>query len=113
MQEQYSYVHGASEKPLIGETIGDHFDNICTRYANRQALIVRHQNVRMTYAQLKEVVDNVACGLRRLGLQAGDRVGIWSPNKLEWVLTQFATGKAGLVQVNLTTSLTTPMPKIV
>ena len=101
MQEQYSYVHGASEKPLIGETIGDHFDNICTRYANRQALIVRHQNVRMTYAQLKEVVDNVACGLRRLGLQAGDRVGIWSPNNLEWVLTQFATAKAGLVQVNI------------
>jgi len=48
MQEQVSYVHGASEKPLIGETIGDHFDNICTRYANRQALIVRHQNVRIS-----------------------------------------------------------------
>lgn len=101
MQEQTSYVHGASDKPLIGQTIGDHFDTICQRHADRPALVVRHQNVRMTYAQLKEAVDNVACGLRRLGLQAGDRVGIWSPNNLEWVLTQFATAKAGLVQVNI------------
>ncbi len=101
MQEQPSYVHGASDKPLIGQTIGDHFDAICRRHADRPALVVRHQNLRMSYGQLQEAVDNVACGLRRLGLQPGDRVGIWSQNNLEWVLTQFATAKAGLVQVNI------------
>ena len=101
MQAQYSYVHGASEQPLIGATIGDHFDAICQQYASREALVVRHQQVRLSYAQLKEAVDNLACGLRRLGLQAGDRIGIWSQNNLEWVLTQFATAKAGLVQVNI------------
>jgi fatty-acyl-CoA synthase len=101
MQAQYSYVHGASNIPLIGETIGDHFDTLCERFAQREALVVRHQNIRMSYAQLKEAVDNLACGLRRLGLRAGDRVGIWSQNNTEWVLTQFATAKAGLVQVNI------------
>lgn len=101
MPEQTSYVHGASAKPLIGETIGDHFDAICRRFSEREALVVRHQNLRMTYGQLKEAVDNVASGLRRLGLQPGDRIGIWSPNNVEWVLTQFATAKAGLIQVNI------------
>ena len=101
MQEQTSYVHGASEKPLIGETIGDHFDAICRRFSERAALVVRHQNQRLTYGQLKEAVDNLACGLRRLGLQPGDRIGIWSQNNVEWVLTQFATAKAGLIQVNI------------
>jgi len=101
MQEQTSYVHGASEKPLIGETIGDHFDTICRRFSERTALVVRHQNQRLTYGQLKEAVDNLACGLRRLGLHPGDRIGIWSQNNVEWVLTQFATAKAGLIQVNI------------
>ncbi len=101
MQEQNSYVHGASEKPLIGETIGDHFDALCRRFSEREALVVRHQNQRMTYGQLQEAVDNLACGLRRLGLQPGDRIGIWSQNNVEWVLTQFATAKAGLIQVNI------------
>lgn len=101
MQEQNSYVHGASEKPLIGETIGDHFDALCRRFSEREALVVRHQNQRMTYGQLQEAVDNLACGLRRLGLEPGDRIGIWSQNNVEWVLTQFATAKAGLVQVNI------------
>ncbi|WP_434514311.1 AMP-binding protein [Dechloromonas sp. ARDL1] len=101
MQEQTSYVHGASEKPLIGETIGDHFDAICRRFSERTALVVRHQNQRLTYGQLQEAVDNLACGLRRLGLHPGDRIGIWSQNNVEWVLTQFATAKAGLIQVNI------------
>ena len=101
MQNPYSYVHGASQQALIGETIGNHFDAICARHAEREALVVRHQNLRMTYGQLKEAVDNLACGLRRLGLKPGDRIGIWSQNNSEWVLTQFATAKAGLVQVNI------------
>ena len=96
-----SYVHGASDAPLIGETIGVHFDRIAARFGERDALIVRHQGVRWTYRELKERVDAVAAGLLALGLEPGQRIGIWSPNNAEWVLTQFATAKAGLILVNI------------
>jgi fatty-acyl-CoA synthase len=96
-----SYVHGASEQPLIGETIGRFFDTACARWAERPALIVRHQRVRFTYAELKQHVDDLAAGLVALGLTPGDRIGIWSPNNTEWVLMQFATAKAGLILVNI------------
>ena len=96
-----SYVHGASDKPLIGSTIGQFFDEVCQRYADNEALVVRHQNVRLSYAAFRQKVDQLACGLMRLGLQPGERIGIWSPNNLEWVLTQFATAKAGLILVNI------------
>ena len=101
MSSQPSYVHGSSDKPLIGQTIGRYFDDACARHGQREALVVRHQNVRLTYAELKLKVDALACGLRRLGLEPGERVGIWSQNNLEWTLTQFATAKAGLVLVNI------------
>ncbi|MCK6376808.1 MAG: AMP-binding protein, partial [Zoogloea sp.] len=96
-----SYVHGASDKPLIGQTIGRYFDEACSRHSSREALVVRHQNVRLTYGELRQKVDALACGLRRLGLQPGERIGIWSQNNVEWALTQFATAKAGLVLVNI------------
>jgi fatty-acyl-CoA synthase len=96
-----SYVHGASDKPLLGSTIGQYFDAICAQYADCEALVVRHQNVRLTYAALRQKVDQLACALMRLGVQPGERIGIWSPNNLEWVLTQFATAKAGLILVNI------------
>ena len=96
-----SYVHGSSDLALIGETIGAHFDRMAARYAERDALIVRHQGVRWTYRELAERVDALAAGLLALGLERGERVGIWSPNNAEWVLTQFATAKAGLILVNI------------
>ena len=96
-----SYVHGASDKQLIGQTIGRFFDEACARHAEREALVVRHQGVRLTYAQLKSRVDALACGLMRLGLAPGERIGIWSQNNMEWALTQFASAKAGLVLVNI------------
>jgi fatty-acyl-CoA synthase len=96
-----SYVHGASDRTLIGETIGRFFDAACARWSQRPALVVRHQGVRLTYGQLKEAVDRLAAGLVSLGLERGERVGIWSPNNAEWVLTQFATAKAGLILVNI------------
>lgn len=96
-----SYVHGASAKALIGLTIGRYFDEACARHAEREALVVRHQNVRLSYAGLKLRVDALACGLMRLGLKPGERIGIWSQNNLEWTLTQFASAKAGLVMVNI------------
>jgi fatty-acyl-CoA synthase len=96
-----SYVHGASGMPLIGETIGVHFDRMAARFAEREALIVRHQQIRWTYRALRQEVDRFAAGLLALGLKRGQRVGIWSPNNAEWVVAQFATAKAGLILVNI------------
>ncbi len=101
MSTELSYVHGASDKQLIGQTIGRFFDASCARHAGQDALVVRHQNIRLSYRELRLKVDALACGLRRLGLEPGDRIGIWSQNNYEWALTQFATAKAGLVLVNI------------
>ena len=87
--------------PLIGETIGANFDRAVARWGDRPALIVRQQGVRWNYRELGEKVDAFAAGLIALGLQPGERVGIWSPNNAEWVITQFATAKAGLILVNI------------
>src|SRR6478735_10589641 len=96
-----SYVHGASATQLIGETIGAFFDQAAERWSDREALVVRHQSIRWTYAELKQQVDAFAAGLLALGLAPGDRVGIWSPNNAQWVVTQLATAKAGLILVNI------------
>ena len=96
-----SYAHGVSTMPLIGDTLGVHFDKAVERWGDCEALVVRHQDMRWTYAELKERVDAVAAGLLALGLEPGDRVGIWSPNNAEWVVTQFATAAAGLILVNI------------
>ncbi|UTH72939.1 AMP-binding protein [Chromobacterium sp. IIBBL 290-4] len=98
---QASYAQGASHQPLLGLSIGRFFDEACERHADRLALRVRHQDIRWSYAELKAQVDRLACGLLRLGLRPGDRVGIWSQNRAEWVLMQFAAAKAGLVLVNI------------
>ena len=96
-----SYVHGTSAVPLLGETLGVHFDRAVQRWAQRDALVVREQGVRWTYAELQARVDAFAAGLLALGLEPGDRVGIWSPNNAEWVVTQLGTAKAGLILVNI------------
>ncbi|WP_430421726.1 AMP-binding protein [Phenylobacterium sp.] len=96
-----SYVHGASTQPLVGKTIGALFDETCAAWPDNVALVSRHQGVRWTYAQLKDRVDAFAAGLLALGLEPGDRVGIWAPNCAEWAITQFATAKAGMILVNI------------
>src|SRR5215470_14218672 len=96
-----SYVHGASALPLIGQTIGEYFDGTVARFPDADALVARQQKVRLTYRQLQERVDAFAAGLLALGLEPGERVGIWSPNNAEWLITQFATAKAGLILVNI------------
>lgn len=96
-----SYVHGVSKKPLLGETLGANFDAAVEKWGDQDALIVRHQNIRWTYLELQNKVNAFAAGLVSLGLQPGDRVGIWSPNNSEWVVTQYATAKAGIILVNI------------
>ncbi|NOL49437.1 AMP-binding protein [Pelistega europaea] len=101
---QLSYVHGASDKPLLGETLGQNFDQACLRYADQLALVSRHQNIRLTYQQLKSQVDTVACSLIRLGFNPGDRLGLWATNCAEWTIIQYACAKAGIILVNMNPS---------
>ena len=96
-----SYVSGISHKPLIFQTIGNALAAAAARWGEHEALVVRHQDVRMTWEELDRTVTDYAAGLLSLGLQPGDRVGVWAPNCAEWVLAQFATAKAGLIQVNI------------
>jgi fatty-acyl-CoA synthase len=96
-----SYVSGPAGLPLLGETIGQCLERTAARWPERPALIVRQQGVRLTWRELAERADEFAAGLLALGLEPGDRVGIWSPNNAEWVITQFATARAGLILVNI------------
>ena len=96
-----SYVHGNSGPPLIGKTIGTLLDEVNATDGSREALVVAHQTIRWTYADLKARSDAFASGLLALGLEPGDRVGIWAPNCAEWTVAQFATAKAGLILVNI------------
>ncbi|HMM91827.1 AMP-binding protein [Bradyrhizobium sp.] len=96
-----SYVSGGSTTPLLGMTIGDCFDATVRAHPDSLALVVRSQGIRWTYRELAAAVDRFASGLASLGLVAGERVGIWSPNNSEWVVTQFATAKLGLILVTI------------
>jgi len=104
MINKLSYTNGTSDTPLLGMTIGDLFDQTAAQYPDNEALIARHQDIRYTYAQLKEQVDQCARGLMAMGLQKGERIGIWSPNCAEWCITQFATSKLGAILVNINPS---------
>ena len=99
--ENLSYSHGVGAEPLTGLTMGELLDRTASRFPQHPALIVRHQNVRYTYQEFRREVERLARGLLRLGVQKGERVGIWSTNYAEWVLTQFAVAKIGAVLVNL------------
>ena len=96
-----SYVHGTSSAPLLGETIGESLRRAVERHGDREALVVRHQRYRATYAQLWEQVDRAARGLLARGVEKGDRVGIWAPNRHEWVVVQYATARIGAILVNV------------
>src|SRR5690242_16950263 len=98
---QGSYVSGTSDTPLLGMTIGDTFDRTVARFPDREALVSRQQNLRYTWTELRAEVDRCARGLLALGIQKGQRVGIWAPNRAEWAITQFATAKLGAILVNI------------
>jgi len=104
---QPSYSSSMADKPLLGMTIGDKFDQIATQYADNDALIVLHQNIHWSYRQLQEEVNRCARALISIGVNKGDRVAIWAPNCSEWTLTQFATAKIGAILVNINPSYRT------
>src|ERR1043166_8822233 len=96
-----SYLHGASTTPLIGETIGENLRRTCERFPDREAVVVRSQGYRATYRALWEQTTTLARALMASGVAKGDRVGVWSPNRFEWVITQFATARIGAILVNI------------
>jgi len=98
---QSSYVCGASTSTLIGRCIGQVLDDTADHFPERDALVVKHENRRFTYRQLKTEIELAARGFLSLGVKKGDRIGIWSTNSSEWVITQFATAKIGVILVNI------------
>ena len=96
-----SYAHGASLVPLRGATVGEDLARTAARVPGRPAIVSRHQGVRLSYAELDGLVDRLAKALLAIGLRRGDRLGLWSPNRVEWMLVQYATARAGVVLVNV------------
>jgi fatty-acyl-CoA synthase len=96
-----SYVHGAAGEPLLGRNIGWALDRAAVTWADHPALISRGQGVWWTWRELRDRADAFAAGLLALGLRRGDRIGIWSLNRTEWALTQFAAARAGLILVTI------------
>ncbi|MFI5608427.1 AMP-binding protein [Amycolatopsis sp. NPDC051903] len=96
-----SYASGTSDVPLLGDTIGDNLDRTVAAFPERDALVDRAANIRWTYAEFKTDVDTLAHGLVAKGIRKGDRVGIWSPNRAEWTVLQYATAKIGAILVNI------------
>jgi fatty-acyl-CoA synthase len=97
----YSYAFRGSEKPLIGKTIGDMFDEIADKYPDNDAIVSIHQGTRYTYRELQKELDRAAKGFIAMGLKKGDRLAIWATNLAEWIITQFATAKVGIIMVNI------------
>ncbi|HXJ83799.1 MAG TPA: AMP-binding protein, partial [Candidatus Methylomirabilis sp.] len=100
----WSYTSGISDRPLLGLTIGDMFDDICARYPGNEALVSCQQGLRYTYRELRSEVDRCARALMSLGVEKGQRLGIWAPNCAEWTIVQFATAKIGTILVNINPS---------
>lgn len=96
-----SYAHGTSPIPLLGETIGENLRRTVERVGDHEALVVRHQDYRATYREFWEQTGLAARGLLARGVRKGDRVGIWSPNRYEWVVIQYATARIGAILVNI------------
>jgi fatty-acyl-CoA synthase len=98
---ELSYVHGASNQPLLGEPIFQNLRRTAERVKDREALVSAHQGYRATYQELVEQSEGIARGLMARGVSKGDRVGIWSPNRYEWVIVQYATAAMGAILVNI------------
>ncbi|MBS2000858.1 MAG: AMP-binding protein [Candidatus Obscuribacterales bacterium] len=96
-----SYDHGISSEPLIGDTLGNYFEKIVAERQHADALVSVQQNIRYSYIQLLERINLCASGFLRLGIERGDRVGIWSTNNAEWIVTQLAAAKVGAILVNI------------
>ena len=96
-----SYVSGAADAPLLGDTVGAALARAVEQFPDREALVSIHQDVRYSYREFAGEVERVALGLLALGIEKGDRVGIWAPNCVEWAILQFASARVGAILVNI------------
>ncbi|XP_039357857.1 medium-chain acyl-CoA ligase ACSF2, mitochondrial isoform X2 [Mauremys reevesii] len=96
-----SYIQGATDIPLLTKTVGQCLEETAHRFPDREALVFCRDGVRKTFSQFIQEVDQAAAGLLAIGLKKGDRLGMWGPNKYEWVLMQFATAQAGIILVSV------------
>ncbi|KAJ6640409.1 hypothetical protein lerEdw1_013768 [Lerista edwardsae] len=96
-----SYLHGLSNSPLLLKTVDQCLEETTQRYPEREALVFPRDGVRKSFVQLRQDVEQAAAGLLALGLKKGDRLGMWGPNKYEWVVMQFATAEAGIILVSV------------
>ncbi|KAA1170570.1 AMP-binding protein [Marinobacter salinexigens] len=96
-----SYTSGTADVPLLGMTIGDMLDRTAEKYPDTEALVCLHQDIRWTYREFVDKVNEAARAFMAIGVKRGDRVGIWAPNRYEWTVTQFATAKVGAILVNI------------
>ncbi|WP_317195176.1 AMP-binding protein [Carboxylicivirga sediminis] len=101
MNNLLSYDNGTSDVPLLGITISEQLKQTVDKYPDSEALVVPYQNYRASYREFWQQVEEVAKGILAYGVNKGDRVGIWSPNRFEWVLVQFATARIGVILVNV------------
>src|SRR5438874_10694442 len=101
MMPALSYAHGASDQPLLGETIGANLARTVAAFPDREALVDVPTGRRWTYCEFAAEVSTLARSLLALGIQAGDRVAIWAPNQPEWLFTQYATARVGAILVNI------------
>lgn len=101
MSKEISYANGISDKPLLGSTLGDKFDEISSKYSEREAIVSVHQNIRFTYNELAQKVNSLAKAFISSGFKKGHRIGIWSSNNVEWLITQYAAAKAGVILVTI------------
>jgi fatty-acyl-CoA synthase len=101
VQSPLSYAHGASSTPLLGKTIGAQFDSTVHSFPNQPSIIVDSQDIGYTYAELQQIVNTLCMGLMAIGMEKGEKLGIWAPNCFEWLLLQIATAKLGIILVNL------------
>ncbi|NLL09867.1 MAG: AMP-binding protein [Methanomicrobiales archaeon] len=102
-----SYDCGIADFPLLGQSIGEILNTIASKYPDNEAIVSPQQDIRLTYRQFREAVDQVARGLMALDINKGDRVGIWAMNYAEWIIVQFATAKIGAIMVNINPSYRT------
>ncbi|GFR73176.1 acetyl-CoA synthetase [Elysia marginata] len=103
-RQKWSYIHGPSSIPLLGVTIGQALQEKVGKHPDKSAAIFAKENVQLSFQELLQQADMLAAGFRRLGINRGDRVGIWGPNSSQWVLTQYATARAGIIMVNINPS---------
>ena len=101
MSAGLSYSHGACESSLLGQTIGENLRATVQRFGDREALVSCAQGTRLTYRQFWDTTTRLAKSLLKLGVSVGDRVGIWSPNRIVWPAVQYATARIGAILVNV------------